>query len=113
MRVTIYHNPRCSKSRAALALIEEKGIKPKIVEYLVDPPSAGELKRVLKMLGFRPGDILRSKEAREAGIDPARLDDDDLIRKMVETPIVIERPIVVADTKARLGRPPERILEIL
>lgn len=113
MRVTIYHNPRCSKSRAALALIEKKRIKPKIVEYLVDPPSAGELKRVLKMLGVRPVDILRGKEAREAGIDPARLDDDDLIRKMVETPIVIERPIVVADTKARLGRPPERILEIL
>ena len=113
MSVTIYHNPRCSKSRAALAFIEEKGIKPKIVDYLVDPPSAAELKRVRKMLGLRPNDILRGKEAREAGIDPAKFDDDGLIRKMVETPIVIERPIVIAGTKARLGRPPERVLEIL
>lgn len=113
MSVTIYHNPRCSKSRATLALIEEKGIKPKIVEYLIDPPNAVELKRMLKMLGLRPVEILRGKEAREAGIDPARLDDDRLIQKMVETPIVIERPIVISGAKARLGRPPERVLEIL
>lgn len=113
MSVTIYHNPRCSKSCATLALIEEKGIKPKIVEYLVDPPSAAELKRVLKILGLRPDEILRGKEAREAGIDPAQFDDDRLIQKMVETPIVIERPIVVSGAKARLGRPPERVLEIL
>lgn len=113
MSVTIYHNPRCSKSRATLALIEGKGIKPKIIEYLINPPSTAELKRVLKMLGLRPVEILREKEAREAGIDPEQIDDDRLIQKMVETPIVIERPIVVSGAKARLGRPPERVLEIL
>lgn len=113
MNVTIYHNPRCSKSRAVLALIEEKGIKPRVVEYLADPPSAAELKRVLKMLGLRPAELLRAKEARDAGVDPAQYDDDGLIRKMVETPIMIERPIVVAGSKARLGRPPEQVLEIL
>ena len=88
MSVTIYHNPRCSKSRATLAIIEEKGIKPKIVEYLVNPPSAAELKRVLKMLGLRPAEILRGKEAQEAGINPAQFDDDRLIQKIDRKSVV-------------------------
>nr|WP_068431112.1 arsenate reductase (glutaredoxin) [Magnetospirillum sp. XM-1]CUW38309.1 oxidoreductase\ len=112
-QVTIYHNPRCGKSRDTLKLIEDKGISPAIVEYLKEPPSAAELTRILGLLGKRPAEILRKKEAAEAGIDPAGLDDDALIRAMVANPIVIERPIVVTDTKAALGRPPESVLAIL
>lgn len=112
MTVTIYHNPRCSKSRETLRLLEEKGVRPTVVEYLVSPPSKQELKRILGLLGMAPRDILRAKEAKEAGIDPNQ-PDDALIAAMVANPAVIERPIVVAGDKARLGRPPERILEIL
>jgi len=113
VEVTIYHNPRCGKSRDTLKLIEDKGITPKVVEYLKEPPSAAELTRVLSLLGKRPADILRRKEAAEAGIDPAGLDDAALIQAMVANPIVIERPIVVTATKAALGRPPESVLAIL
>lgn len=113
VEVTIYHNPRCGKSRDTLKLIEDKGIIPKVVEYLKEPPSAAELTRILGLLGKRPADILRRKEAAEAGIDPALLDDAALIQAMIANPIVIERPIVVAGTKAALGRPPESVLAIL
>ncbi len=112
MSVTIYHNPRCSKSRETLRLIEEKGVSPQVVEYLKTPPSAMELKRILALMGKRPRDILRPKEAREAGIDPS-LPDDELLAAMVTHPAVIERPIVVTDAKAALGRPPESVLAIL
>ncbi len=111
--VTIYHNPRCSKSRETLALIQGRGIDPVVVEYLKTPPSAEELARILTLLGKRPRDILRRKEAAEAGLDPAGLSDADLIRAMAAHPAVIERPIVVAGNKAALGRPPESVLEIL
>lgn len=113
MQPTIYHNPRCSKSRAALALLQEKGIEPLVVEYLKTPPSAEELSRILGLLGLSPRDILRRKEAREAGLDDPALDDRTLIDKMVAHPAVIERPIVVAGDRAALGRPPEKVLEIL
>ena len=115
MTVTIYHNPRCSKSRQTLALIEEKGVKPKIVKYLETPPSAAELKRVLKKLGLKPRDILRSGEARyaELGLKDPNLKGDALIAVMVENPILIERPIVVNGDKAALGRPPEDVLKII
>ena len=115
MTVTIYHNPRCSKSRQTLALIEEKGVKPKIVKYLETPPTAAELKRVLKKLGLKPRDILRSGEARyaELGLKDPTLKDDALIAAMVENPILIERPIVVNGDKAALGRPPEDVLKII
>lgn len=109
---TIYHNPRCSKSRATLQLLEDKGEKLNIVEYLTSPPSADELKRILTMLGKKPADILRSKEAREAGVD-ATLDGDALIAAMVANPAVIERPIVVKGARAAIGRPPESVLDIL
>ncbi|WP_096704598.1 arsenate reductase (glutaredoxin) [Magnetospirillum sp. 15-1] len=112
-QVTIYHNPRCGKSRDTLKLIEDKGITPRIIEYLKEPPSAAELSRIVSLLGKRPADILRGKEAAEAGIDPAGLDDAALIAAMVANPIVIERPIVVTDDKAALGRPPESVLAIL
>ena len=115
MTVTIYHNPRCSKSRATLALIEARGIKPKIVDYLKTPPSAAELKAILRKLGLTPRDILRTGETvyAELGIEARDLDDDALIALMVKNPILIERPIVVAGNKAAVGRPPENVLAIL
>jgi arsenate reductase len=112
MTVTIYHNPRCSKSRETLRLIEERGVTPQVIEYLKTPPSAPELKAILAKLGLRPRDVLRAKEANEAGIDPS-LPDEELIAAMVKNPVVIERPIVVAGARAALGRPPEKVLEIL
>jgi len=112
MTVTIYHNPRCSKSRLTLALLEEQGIEPQVVEYLKTPPDAATLRGLLRKLGLGPRDILRRKEAAAAGID-SDLDDDALVEAMVANPVVIERPIVVHGDKARLGRPPEQVLEIL
>lgn len=113
MSITLYHNPRCGKSRAALALLRERGVESKIVEYLTTPPSPAELARILGLLGIRPRELLRAKEAREAGLDAAALDDAALIAAMVAHPIVIERPIAVAAEAARVGRPPERVLEVL
>ena len=112
MSVTIYHNPKCSKSRATLALLEENGITPEIIEYLQTPPSAAELKAILGKLGRRPADLLRQKEAAEEGVD-ATLPDDALIAQMVAHPRVIERPIVVKDDRAAVGRPPESVLDII
>jgi arsenate reductase len=111
--VTIYHNPRCSKSRAALALLQDKGVSPEIVEYLNAPPSADELKQILATLGMKPRELLRTKEAKEAGLDDPNLSDDALIAGMVANPIVIERPIVISGGEARIGRPPESVLEIV
>ena len=111
--VTIYHNPRCGKSRETLALIEGKGITPVVVEYLKTPPSAAELTHILALLGKRPAEITRKKEAAEAGIDPAKLDDAALIAALVANPTALERPIVVTGGKAALGRPPENVLAIL
>ncbi|MGV1014804.1 MAG: arsenate reductase (glutaredoxin) [Methyloceanibacter sp.] len=115
MTVTIYHNPRCSKSRQTLALLEAKGIAPKIVEYLKTPPSAAELKRIVKKLGLKPRDLLRRGEPRyaELGLKDSNLSDEALIALMVKNPILIERPIVVSGDKAVIGRPPERVLTIL
>ena len=115
MTVTIYHNPRCSKSCATLALLEARGLKPKIVDYLKTPPSAAELKAILRKLGLNPRDILRTGETVYAklGLKTRELDDDALIAQMVKNPILIERPIVVAGNKAAVGRPPENVLAIL
>ncbi len=113
MAVVIYHNPRCSKSRQTLSLLEERGIDPQIVEYLQTPPTAEELRRILGLLSLRPRDLLRKKEAKEAGLDDPSLNDDALIAGMAANPIVIERPIVLAGGKAALGRPPEGVLDIL
>ena len=112
---TIYHNPRCSKSRQTLALLEERGISPRIVDYLKTPPSSAELKAILKKLGLRPRDLMRKGEPlyAELGLKDRELDDDALIGLMVANPILIERPIVVSGAKAALGRPPESVLEIL
>ena len=113
MSLIIYHNPKCSKSRATLALLHERGLEPQVIEYLKDPPSVERLKTILAMLGARPRELLRSREAREAGLDDPTLSDDAIIAGMVEHPIVIERPIVIAGNRARLGRPPESVLEIV
>lgn len=113
MSVTIYHNPRCGKSRATLALLEKKGIRPQIIEYLKTPPDKAELKRLLRLLGMSPRDLLRAKEAKEAGLDRPGLSDEEIVAGMIKHPIVIERPIVVAGNRAALGRPPEAVLKIL
>ncbi|MFA7428985.1 MAG: arsenate reductase (glutaredoxin) [Rhodospirillaceae bacterium] len=114
MAVTMYHNPRCSKSRETLALLQDKGVSVTIVEYLDTPPSADDLRGLLRKLGMEsPRDLLRKKEAKEVGLDDPALDDDALIAGMVANPRVIERPIVVKGDAARLGRPPEQVLEIL
>lgn len=111
--VTIYHNPRCSKSRETLALLEARGLTPVVVEYLQAPPSAEELTRIVALLGGDVRKLVRAKEAREEGISVEDLDDAALIAALVAHPRAIERPIVVTETAARLGRPPEAILEIL
>jgi arsenate reductase len=113
--VTIYHNPRCSKSRATLELLREQGIEPNIIEYLKNPPTQAELTRILDMLGMEPRELMRSKEAeyREQGLDDTGLKRKDLVKAMHDTPKLIERPIVVTSGKAALGRPPEQVLEIL
>ena len=111
--VTIYHNPRCAKSRATLELLHKKGIEPRVVEYLKEPPSAAELKRILALLGMRPRDLLRKTEAKAEGLDAAGSSDAALLAAMVKHPIVIERPIVVTSKGAALGRPPEAVLKIL
>ena len=115
MSVTIYHNPRCSKSRQTLALLEQRGIKPKVIEYLATPPTESELRHLLKLLGMRPRDLLRQKEEeyKQAQLDDPDVSDTQIIRAMVKHPRLIERPIVVAGGKAALGRPPESVLKIL
>ena len=113
MPVTIYHNPRCNTSRQVLALLRDRGIEPEVVEYLKTPPSAAELKTILGRLQMPAAKLLRRKEAAAAGIDPRSLSEDALIAAMVKNPIVIERPIVVSDGKAALGRPPAAVLGVL
>jgi len=115
MTVTIYHNPRCSKSRQTLALLEEKGVSPNIVLYLDNPPSAGELQDIAKKLGAQNArEIMRVKEApyKELNLDGVSAE-NALFEAMAKNPILIERPIVVHGDKAAIGRPPESVLEIL
>lgn len=115
MGVTIYHNPKCSKSRQTLQLLKDKGIEPEIIEYLKTPPSTGELDGFLSKLGMEPRELMRRKEApyKENGLADEGLSRDALIAAMVENPILIERPIVVSGGKVALGRPPESVLDIL
>jgi arsenate reductase len=110
--VTIYHNPRCTKSRQTLALLREQGVEPTIVEYLKDPPDEATLGGLLKKLGMEPGELIRKKEHRQLEL-PETEDRAELIARMVSHPEIIERPIVVCGRKACLGRPPENVLEIL
>jgi len=113
--VTIYYNPRCSKSRQTLALLRERGIEPRVVEYLKTPPDAATLTALLAVLGLEPEDVTRRGEPayRDAGLDGPALGRRERIDRMVRHPQVIERPIVQAGERARVGRPPEAVLEIL
>ncbi len=113
--IVIYHNPRCAKSREALKLLRERGVEPRIVEYLKEPPSQAELDRLLRLLGLEPRALMRRREKvyKELGLDDPGLKRRDLVRAMHEHPILIERPIAVRGDRAVLGRPPERVLELL
>lgn len=113
MEVKIYHNPRCSKSRATLALLKQRDIEPVVVEYLKTPPSADEIRDLIGLLGIGPADLLRTGEGafRESGLT-TNSPPDALIDLMAREPVVIERPIVVTPHGARIGRPPETVLEL-
>jgi len=113
--VKIYHNPRCSKSRQTLSLLEEQGVQPEIVKYLETPPDERTLAEILDLLGLEPRDLMRKreKEYKEAGLDDDSLTREEQIALMVKYPKVIERPIVIANGKAAIGRPPEKVLDIL
>ncbi|MTD37755.1 arsenate reductase (glutaredoxin) [Erwinia sp. CPCC 100877] len=114
--VTLYHNPRCSKSRETLALLKENGVEPEVVLYLETPPDATTIGRLLNMLGFESArNLMRQKEDlyKMLNLDDASLSETQLIQTMVENPQLIERPIVVKGDKARIGRPPEQVLELL
>nr|WP_298170791.1 arsenate reductase (glutaredoxin) [uncultured Pseudomonas sp.] len=113
--LTLYHNPRCSKSRSALQLLEERGLAPSIVRYLETPPSAAQLRELLGKLGLSPRQLLRSGEDEYQALNLANpeLTDAQLIEAMVAHPKLIERPILIAGDKAVVGRPPEKVLEIL
>lgn len=115
MIVKIYHNPRCSKSRETLKLIQAKGIQPEVIEYLKHPPTTAELQDILQKLGLQPRELMRTKEAeyKENGLDDPSLSDLELIEAMIRIPKLIERPIVLANDKAAVGRPPENVLAIL
>jgi len=115
MPVTIYHNPKCSKSRQTLELLRQRGIEPRVIEYLKAPPSAKELDGILKKLAIEPRALMRTKEDAyaAAGLDDPKLTRAQLVAAMVEHPSLIERPIVVNGARAAVGRPPEAVLEIL
>jgi arsenate reductase len=112
--LTIYHNPRCTKSRNTLGLLQERGLEPHVIEYLKDPPTKSELKAVLGKLGFKPEELVRKGEdvykSKYAG---KKLSDAQWIDAMVADPILIERPIVVSGQRAVIGRPPENVLQLL
>ncbi|MFQ5643225.1 MAG: arsenate reductase (glutaredoxin) [Thiogranum sp.] len=113
--ITIYHNPRCSKSRQTLELLGRHGAEADIVEYLETPPDAGQLAEILDLLGMQPRELMRSNEAEYAanGLDDPGLSREQLIQAMVDHPGLIQRPIVLCKGRAALGRPPENVLEIL
>ena len=112
---TIYHNPRCSKSRQTLELLREQGIEPEIVEYLKTPPDARQLEQILDMLSLEPRQLMRTNEVeyKENNLTDPGLSRAELIEAMVDHPRLIQRPIVISNGKAALGRPPESVLEIL
>jgi arsenate reductase len=115
MTTKLYHNTRCSKSRAALELLNERGIEPEVVYYLETPPSPAELRELLRMLGIGARGLLRTGEPEYAalGLDDPSLGDDALIAAMAAHPKLIERPVFVHGGRAVIGRPPERVLELL
>jgi arsenate reductase len=115
LSVDIYHNPRCSKSRETLELLISKGIEPSIIEYLKEPPDEIELRQLLDLLGIPARDLLRTGEDayKEMGLQDPEVSEGDIIAAILKHPILMERPIVVTNGRAKLGRPPEAVLEIL
>lgn len=115
MSTTIYHNPRCSKSRQTLQLLQDNKIEPVVVEYLKTPPSTAKLEQILTLLNIEPRDLMRQKEVayQENNLNDPALSRADLIAAMIEHPTLIERPIVISNGKAAVGRPPENVLEII
>lgn len=115
MNITIYHNPRCSKSRQTLDLITSRGVEPIVVEYLKTPPNETTLRFLIQALGIEPRQLLRKGESvyKELGLDDVRLSDEALIKAMLDHPVLIERPIVTRGDRAAIGRPPESVLSIL
>ena len=115
MSVTIFHNPRCSKSRQTLSLIQEKNIDINIIEYLKTPPDISQLKQILKQLGYEPRQLMRKSEQiyKDLGLGNENKTTEDLVIAMAQNPILIERPIVLSGEKAAIGRPPESVLNIL
>ena len=115
MSVKIYHNPRCSKSRETLSLLEEKGTETEIIEYLKTPPDEDTLKNIIKTLGINALQLVRvhEDEFKQAGLDKEGISDDEIIKAMIKFPKLIERPIVVNGNKVAIGRPPKNILSIL
>ncbi len=111
----IYHNPRCSKSRATLELLESEGEQPEVIKYLETPPSKATLKQVLSFLSLSPRELMRKGESeyKALSLDDESLTEDELLDAMVANPRLIERPIVVKNNKAAIGRPPESVLDIL
>ena len=115
MRAICYHNPRCGKSRQTLQLLQKQGIDVDIIDYLKTPPTFQQLDDIIQKLGIEPRDLMRTKEAayKTHGLDDKSLDRQALINGMINNPILIERPIVIANGKAVIGRPPEAVLAIL
>lgn len=115
MNLKIWHNPRCSKSRETLGLLEDKGYEIEVIHYLDNPPSSDALDRVLNFLGMEPRELMRRKEPvyKELGLDGDSLGRAELISAMVSNPVLIERPIVICGSRAAIGRPPEAVLDIL
>lgn len=114
-KIQIFHNPRCSKSRQTLALLEQQNIKAEIIDYLKTPPTTGQLKEIISMLNIKPRDLLRKGESlyKELGLADLTLREDQLLQAMCDNPKLIERPIVINNGKAKIGRPPESVLTIL
>ncbi len=115
MKATIYHNPRCSKSRLTLDILKEKGVELQIIQYLKDTPSAEELKTLLSTLNMGARSLMRTQESayKDNNLDNKTLSEDDLIQAMVDNPILIERPIIKTNKGVVIGRPPEKVLTII
>ena len=115
-KVVMYHNPRCSKSRATLEILQERSIEPEIIEYMQEPPDKATLAHLVELLGVSPRDLLRTNEQvyKDAGLDEEDLSDEDILDALSQCPTILQRPIVVVDDeKAAIGRPPESVLDIL
>ena len=113
MSITIYHNPRCSKSRETLELLRQHGIEPRIVEYLRTPPNRAELEALLAALGRTPRELARRGESTWTELDLEHADDARVLEALLEHPVLIERPVVVNGSRAAIGRPPQAVLAIL